>query len=645
MDNKKPYFYLITFFIVIATIIFFDYVAGFANDIKTYRSIITSFRGEAAPIHTNTNSLLPNLNNSFVGESPLVGKRVVRTDKFGILQGPEKYYENGIGIVFLGGSTTENNEVNEEYRFPFLVSSALNKFTEKFNSFNLGVRAHTTQNSLNLYINHPSSDVQKAKYVVVMHNINDRLKLAIDGNYSAKLSTSSSYSFSGFIDNLKNTISSFWRFLVSKSNLIFLLDTQIGKLNSENNLYVSESNLDKYSKLTEESVTLFENNLKILIGVIRAKEATPILMTQPLGFESEGQNLFNDSIRKISKKFNVHLIDLEKESGKVTDKKNLFFSDGIHFNNHGSKWAADVISNSFLKYPELTFEVKKLNQSCPPLFFGKNNFVDAPLSLDIFPGRYPSPDKYGKRLLYQDYKEGKSSISILNLSNGQHTLIIEKIGENSIEHPIWFDDSKFIYGEKNGFNRKLYLYDLDKKISKPILTDPNLFGAIANVSSRGEIAFAGYTKIGEEFTNPEIYYMKSIDSTPVKLTSTKNENWRPFFNVAENSIYFISAKDNQKLGLYKIDLQSRLISPIMQNPSLTHWDPATSSDGARLAYAVKDSSNFDVFLVNLRNQSKPSRKLFSSEDEWDPSFSADGRYLFYAGTSLTGSQIRAICIN
>ena len=101
---------------------------------------------------------------------------------------------------------------------------------------------------------------------------------------------------------------------------------------------------------------------------------------------AKGQNLFNDSIRKITKKFNVLLIDLDKESRKVSDKKNLFFSDGIHFNNHGSKWAADVISNSFLKYPELTFEVKKLNQSCPPLFFGKNNFVDAPLSIDIFPG-------------------------------------------------------------------------------------------------------------------------------------------------------------------------------------------------------------------------------------------------------------------
>ncbi len=645
MDHKKPYFYLITFLLVIAVTIFFDYLVGLANDTKTYRSVITSFRGEVAPINTYTNSLLPNLNNSFVGESPLVGNRVVRTDQFGVLQGPEKNHESGIGIVFLGGSTTENNEVNEEYRFPFLVSSTLNKFRENFNSFNLGVRAHTTQNSINLYINHPSSNVQKAKYVVVMHNINDRLKLGIDGNYSAKLSTYSAYSFSGFFDNFKNLISSFWKYLVSNSNLIFLFDLQVSKLNSESNLYITESNLDKYAKPTDESVIHFENNLKLLISVIRTKDATPILMTQPLGFESEGQNLFNDSIRKITKKFNVHLIDLDKESRKVSDKKNLFFSDGIHFNNHGSKWAADVISNSFLKYPELTFEVKKLNQSCPPLFFGKNNFVNAPLSVDIFPGRYPSPDKYGKRLLYQDYKEGKSSISILNTSNGQHTLIIEKIGENSIEHPIWFDDSKFIYGEKNGFNRKLYLYDLDKKISKPILTDPNLFGAIANVSSRGEIAFAGYTKIGKEFTNPEIYYMKSIDSTPVKLTSTKNENWRPFFNVAEDSIYYISAKDDQKFGLYKINLQSRLVSPVTKNSSLTHWDPAISSDGLRLTYAVKDSSNFDIFLVDLRNQSKLLRKTFSSEDEWDPNFSYDGRYLFYAATSPIGSQIRAICIN
>ena len=88
-----------------------------------------------------------------------------------------------------------------------------------------------------------------------------------------------------------------------------------------------------------------------------------------------------------------------------------------------------------------------------------------------------------------------------------------------------------------------------------------------------------------------------------------------------------------------------MVSPVAKNSSLTYWDPAISSDGELLTYAVKDSSNFDIFLVDLRNQSKLLRKTFSSEDEWDPNFSSNGRYLFYAGTSPIGSQIRGICIN
>jgi len=35
MDHKKPYFYLITFLLVIAVTIFFDYLVGLANDTKT----------------------------------------------------------------------------------------------------------------------------------------------------------------------------------------------------------------------------------------------------------------------------------------------------------------------------------------------------------------------------------------------------------------------------------------------------------------------------------------------------------------------------------------------------------------------------------------------------------------------------------
>jgi Tol biopolymer transport system component len=72
---------------------------------------------------------------------------------------------------------------------------------------------------------------------------------------------------------------------------------------------------------------------------------------------------------------------------------------------------------------------------------------------------------------------------------------------------------------------------------------------------------------------------------------------------------------------------------------LIHWDPALSRDGLLFAYASKDLSNFDIFLVNNRNQSELSRKIFSSEDEWDQSFSPDGRCLFFAGTSPFGSKL------
>lgn len=643
MNSKK--LHLVTYLLVIIVIIILDFVAGFINETKTHRTIITSFRGEVVPIQTYTNSLIPNLNNSFIDETKSVGKRNVQTDKYGVLIGPEIKDKDGIGIVFLGGSTTENNEVNAEYRFPFLVSSILNKFDHKFNSFNLGVRAHTTQNSLNLYINHPSPDVHKAKYVVVMHNINDRLKLAIDGNYSAKIPTTSPNSFSNFLVSLRNLCFTFWKFVVSKSNIFFLIDLQINNLFGNKNLQVTESNIDKHSKLGADSLAYFENNLKLLINVIRTKEATPVLMTQPLGFESESQKLFNESIRKIAKKFQIILIDLEYEATKITDIRKLFFSDGIHFNNHGSKWAADVISSHFIKLNTSSISSKKGDHTCPPLFFNANNFVGVPLSNNIFPGRYPSPDRSGKHLLYQDFKEGKSFISLVNILTGENKVIIEKSGENSIEHPVWFDENKFIYGEKNGFERKIFLYDMDKKTSKPVLSDPNFYGAIANVSSKGEIAFAGYQKIRTQFTNPEIYYMKSIDSPPMRLTNTTNENWRPFFNDKENSIYFISAEDGKKFGIYKIFIDSRVVVPVTSDPNLIHWDPALSRGGLLFAYASKDLSNFDIFLVNNRNQSQLSRKIFSSEDEWDPSFSPDGRYLFFAGTSPFGSQIRAICVN
>ena len=134
--------------------------------------------------------------------------RIVQTDDFGLLKGSSnKDSSSAKKILFLGGSTTENNEVDEAYRFPYLVGERLNKFThQKFSGLNAGIRAHTTQDSLNLYLNHPSPDIANAEVVVIMHNINDRLRLTLSDSFKSDLNYHSPLTLNGVIDNFNRLI-------------------------------------------------------------------------------------------------------------------------------------------------------------------------------------------------------------------------------------------------------------------------------------------------------------------------------------------------------------------------------------------------------------------------------------------------------
>ena len=49
---------------------------------------------------------------------------VFRTDNKGLILPYEIFPEN-FNVLFLGGSTTESNEVNENYRFPFMIQKNL----------------------------------------------------------------------------------------------------------------------------------------------------------------------------------------------------------------------------------------------------------------------------------------------------------------------------------------------------------------------------------------------------------------------------------------------------------------------------------------------------------------------------------------
>lgn len=645
---KKSIFYLVSLLLVIGSFLFLDFCVGFFQETATRKNGNYLFRSEVAPLHTTTNHLIPNLFDKFSDEADPAHKRIVRTDEYGILQGPgDRNLAATDKILFLGGSTTENNEVREEYRFPYLAVFQLNKMANvNFLGINAGVRAHTTQNSLNLYLNHPSPEIANSKYVVMMHNINDRLKLALDGSYKSSLNNKSELTFDYAKNSFFSSIYSLYLWAKGHSNILFLLHEKIVPiLVKDKGVVVNENILDQVFSLSDDDVKKYQNNLNVFIGIVKSQGKIPILMTQPLGKISQGQDLFNETMRKVALQNNVNLIDLDKSSNEIHQKEKLFFADGIHFNDHGSKWASDYIASRFIQIIGLNKEKQSVLLGCKPIISDGKDIVNQPLNLNLLDGRYPSLSSDEKSLLYQSYRNQETSISILDVKTGKIRMVIKKAGINTIEHPTWYDSKSIIYGEKTGDQSRLFLLDIESGTSKPLVSSQNLFGAIANVSNKGEIAFAGYEYLDGRFTKPEIYYMKSSVSQPIKLTGGNYEKWRPFFNEREGVIYYIGAPSNETFNLYKVSIDGKLSELVYTKKGMTHWDPAVSYDGRKIAYAQKNDAEFDIFVSDFQGfKENIKRYSYSSEDEWDPRFSPDGSLLFYAGTSIYGSQIRAICL-
>jgi hypothetical protein len=75
--------------------------------------------------------------------------RKFRTDHNGVVKGGNEVSTTATKIVFLGGPTTECNEVAEPFRFPALVERLLRERGLNIVTLNAGVRGHTTQDSIN----------------------------------------------------------------------------------------------------------------------------------------------------------------------------------------------------------------------------------------------------------------------------------------------------------------------------------------------------------------------------------------------------------------------------------------------------------------------------------------------------------------
>lgn len=274
------------------------------------------------------------------------------TDKEGYITVSKEYKRKGVKdkIIFVGGSTTECNEVDEELRFPFLAGEILYEdYGLIFDTLNYGVRGHTTQDSITLlmYLHR----YQNPKYVVMMHNINDQ----------SWLKNNLTYKIYPYQKTLKDSIIKKIDKLRYSSNIIFMVLRFLERVGLIEERFPGEhrpsdriaKEIDEYkiqkdpNELSNSFYEQFTTNLNVFVELCGIYGIKPVLMTQPLGENDSQRAVFNRLIRDTSEKLSVSLIDLDAQMPQ--DRRKYFFPDNIHFNNEGSILISKIIARDLTK--------------------------------------------------------------------------------------------------------------------------------------------------------------------------------------------------------------------------------------------------------------------------------------------------------
>ncbi len=635
--------WMILLLIVIVPIVCMDFLLGYWEDTTVIRRDSKQFRGEADFLGFTTKSMLPNIKNVYSeqfrdeGERllPYTAPRILQTDANGTILGDENFSKCSVKVLFLGGSTTECNEVDEPFRFPYYSSQLLQKNNVMVCAVNGGVRGHTTQDSINSLLNHP--EYKNADIYVLMHNINDRLNLTAGIGYNAMLPHSQRGTGSSVTNSFIYFIDSLVDYLAYNSNIAFLLRFKLMKVNPfsgerEPSTSLLEESVKISPELLQNACSSYEQNLRIFLQITKVLDKKVVLMTQPLGEKSQEQDAFNEVIRAVAYKNNIPLVDLAANITK--DDSWAFLSDGIHYSNLGSIKIAEFVHQ----------EIEKMLATTQAL--AKNNIPDKQAweiahAKQYFPyaGRYPSFSKDGTKLVYQHTQDKMTQIFIYNQKTGQNTTLAIAT-QRSARHPVFLDENRIIYAESNGqeseFFEKLMVYDLKKQKSVPLYSQKDIFGSIPSSSYNNTVHFAGV----HGKSSPDIYSLNLESKKIEQVTHTPFEEWRPVAS-RDGTLYFIAYSD-RNFDIYKKE-QGKNVELEFTSPA-DEWDPAISPDGKWLVFASKKSGNWDLYMKRV-GEDILYQLTTAPTDEWDPSFHPNGKEIVFASSNGRESYIYSMEID
>jgi lysophospholipase L1-like esterase len=653
---------------VISSAVFVDFLVGYVNEVDHIREDARKFRSETAYLRTMTLNIIPSIDHAFPAQErsiqstiPPNQPRKFRSSQDGTILSGHKFPKAKTKILFLGGSTTEANEVDEPYRFVAVVEKELREAGLSIGTINAGVRGHTTQDSINGLINRRG--FREADIVVMLHNINDGLILALRGGYHADLGADATTSAVAVKESARGFLYSLWDYISYRSNILFQIrslasnfDPWIGeakhKKSESKKIKVDGNAIDFGKKYAHENRIKFEENLRVFVGITKALGKRPVLMTQPLGVKSYSQEIFNNSIRMVAQKLQVSLIDLVRILPE--DSRWAFLSDNIHLNNIGSQAIGQIVAREIAKLFNRRIDTGPIETGITRIedLIAKCRLkVDRPRSPSVhrligIPGRYPSISPDGRWLLFHNWENGRNRIKVYNLD--QKKLIDLSPAKSQVDerHPVFLDVQdrgfKIVFGQ--GFNKKrtplerLMVRHWPSLKTEELISDPTFGGAIAAVRNN-RVVFAGFKKQKPDDI-PKLYSINIASRERTQLTNSQDEAWRPA--IAPNgTVYFITNPEG--------DFDIYQLRPKAERPTLfirskaDEWDPAVSPDGKWIAYASKRSGSWDIYTSPIDDPSKVYRISDLPGEEWDPSWHPSGEVLVFASKQAEESQIVGSC--
>lgn len=265
----------------------------------------------------------------------------LRTDERSYILPSRRFEDPDATLAFLGGSTTACVAVAEDLRFPALVSTLLERRGLRVNTLNAARSGSTSHDSLNVLLNHVVEDRPDA--VVIMHGWNDVGVLGAEGSYRSRVGGPLGFRavarWALHEASFRSSLAGLLRSAIEAYLTRAAGPAEAGRVRRQQQRIAGEE---------------FTSRLRALVGVARAFDIRPVLMTQPaLGarieltpdwVDARNQERFNDLVRDVARDEGVRLIDLARHLAERGGNPSEIFYDGVHATDQGSRIYAEYIA-------------------------------------------------------------------------------------------------------------------------------------------------------------------------------------------------------------------------------------------------------------------------------------------------------------